>query len=151
MSARLYGGGLNAPAGSDLTGVLFTQGDDATASLTAEFLNAETLKMTYKENGAEVTSNTINIIGGTTQWAPDGSWNSIAIQFQPGTAGSYAYQVWVNTALAPDNGALSLPGFDLPSRRITIGNGWSGSEATSNALSVPMQGFSVWELTLFMP
>ena len=97
MSTRIWGGGTAAPSGNELTGVLFSQGDDATASITVEFLNASTLKFSYKENGAEVESGS-STLDLTAPWAPDGSWNSLRLDFQPAGNGSYSVIAYVNTA-----------------------------------------------------
>ena len=142
MSTRIWGGGTAAPSGTELTGVLFSQGDDATASLTVEFLNASTLKLSYKENGAEVASgsSTINL---TAPWAPDGSWNSLRLDFQPAGNGSYSVIAYVNTVDA-GNTSVGLPGFNLPSRRITIGNGWSNGAATAAPLTALIQDVRFW-------
>ena len=142
MSTRIWGGGTAAPSGNDLTGVLFSQGDDATASITVEFLDASTLKFSYKENGAEVESGS-STLDLTAPWASDGSWNSLRLDFQPTGNGSYSVIAYVNTADA-GNTSVSLPGFNLPSRRITLGNGWANGAATGTPLTALIQDVRFW-------
>ena len=141
MSTRIWGGGTDTSSGNELTGVLFSQGDDATASITVEFLNASTLRLSYKELGSAEVSNEIDLMTDAPLWNPD--WNSLRLDFQPAGNGSYSVIAYVNTVNAGST-SVSLPGFNLPSRRITIGNGWANGAATGTPLTALIQDVRFW-------
>ena len=41
-------------------------------------------------------------------------------------------------------GSINMPNFNLPTRRLTLGNGWQNGQANGQACPLPMQEFRLW-------
>ena len=61
----------------------------------------------------------------------------------PNGTNSYDVTVDLNRTGTIGTGTLNIPPI-LPSRRLTIGNGWSGPTAAATPLTMPMQNFRRW-------
>ena len=59
-------------------------------------------------------------------------------------ANLYNVNVDLNRTGTVGTGTLNIPNFNLPSRRLTIGNGWSQDGAATTPLTLPIQNFRLW-------
>ena len=141
MSWKLWAGGESVPTGLP-SGVVFTQGDQALASLSAELVDAGHLAVVHRANGAVVDADTLVIpLQAGTNWNP--FWNTFELIFEPAAdAGAVDISLDLNGTGLPALGSLSFAG--LSSKRVTWGNGWSNGEATGTPLPLPLQDIRMW-------
>ena len=141
MSWELWAGGESVPTGLP-SGVVFTQGDQALASLSAELVDAGHLAVVHRANGAVVDADTLVIpLQAGTNWNP--FWNTFELTFEPAAdAGAVDVSLDLNGTGLPALGSLSFAG--LSSKRVTWGNGWSNGEATGTPLPLPIQDIRMW-------
>ena len=122
-------------------GVIFCQGDHQTGSLSAELRSTQEIAIVYRAQGT-ISEQAILALPDSVNWRP--GWNEFNLEMIPNGAGGYYVSIRFNGSTPPVSGPLNIPDFDLPSRRLTIGNGWSNSTAESTPLTLPMQNFRLW-------
>lgn len=120
-------------------GVVFCQGNHNEASLTVELIDLSSIAVIFRANGQVVDADTLDL----TSWSGD-DWTRTDLFFNRTEAqDTYTIGLHHNGGVTLQTGSISIPTFNLPSRRLTIGNGWNGG-ATGNALDLPLQDFRIW-------
>lgn len=124
-------------------GVVFCQGDHNTGSLSVELRNAEQIAVVYRAQGQVIDETVLPL---PTTSAPNWltGWNQFELNVSPNGANLYNVNVDLNRTGTVETGTLNIPNFNLPSRRLTIGNGWSQDGAATTPLTLPIQNFRLW-------
>ena len=128
-------------------GVVFCQGDHNTGSLSVELRNAEQIAVVYRAQGQVINETVLSLPTASNSdsdpnWLT--GWNQFELNVSPNGANLYDVNVDLNRTGTEETGTLNIPNFNLPSRRLTIGNGWTQDGAATTPLTLPIQNFRLW-------
>lgn len=139
---NLWAGGVSEPT-SITPGVVFCQGNHNTGSLSVELRSTTEVAVVYRAQG-NVIDEAILLLPSANDpnWNP--FWNQFDLSMSPNGSDMYDVNIDLNRTGTIGAATLNIPNFNLPSRRLTIGNGWSGNSASTTPLDMPLQNFRLW-------
>lgn len=143
-SVNLWVDASDSPASNSISdgGVIFCQGDDALGSISVKFTDNTHIAVEYRGAGNVVldadTLEVLPIFGG--DW--ENEWINLDVRLEHGTATDYT--ITLDLSGYEVFGSINMPNFNLPTRRLTLGNGWQNGQANGQACPLPMQEFRLW-------